>query len=139
MTVSLVIHFVSDTNSEKLIKEILKSHVDEIVVDENKTNFEQLAKAMTGLNFKIKKTQIKQLEGARMIGAKYFNSGETIGAQIKYRDDQKRVISLYEFKTEQQLEDLETAIDVDNGSFYVKLWKEKETYFLIVKTLYPSN
>lgn len=133
--IAILIHAISDSQSVTLIKEILVSHVDEIVVEENETNFYELSLKMTGLKFKLVEAQNIDLDELRMIGAKYFNQDEIIGAQIKFRATDKSVVTLYEFQTDSELENIDSIIKVDEKKYRAKLWNEDGTYFLLVRSL----
>jgi Xaa-Pro aminopeptidase len=137
LSLSLIINILTDSNSQKVVKEILESHVDEIVVEENYTNFKELSLKMTALKFKIESTKVPELEGLRMIGAKYFNLNEAIGAQIKFRDESKKVVTLYEFKSEEDLDELNETFKINDKRYKAKLWKKNDVYFLIVRSLRP--
>lgn len=138
-SLSLIIHLLTDSNSQRVVKDILASHVDEIVVDENYTNFQELSQKMTALKFKIESTNVTELKNLRMIGAKYFNLDGVIGAQIKYRDASKKVVTLYEFKSDEDFDDMSETIQMDDKRYKVILWKQNGVYLLMVRSLRALN
>jgi hypothetical protein len=88
---------------------------------------------MTGLKFKLHSTEDPQLDNLQMIGAKYFNINDHVGAQIKFRDTDQSVVTLYEFELEEDLDELKKVLEIGDKSFQVKFWREGGLYFLIVR------
>ena len=124
-----------DNFSQVVAQEIALNHRKQLNLDFNEIEYSNLNKLMQKLDFQIIKSNHINMAGLEVVGARYCSIQGNIAAQIRLRDENNKVFTLYQTKLTDMLKKNPENNIQSVGRVDVKQWQENGLFFGLAVSL----
>ena len=108
-------------SAEAVAQEIALNHVRALDPDVRAPSFADLAGDLEGLDFAV--VRPASMEMGELVGARYCSLGGEMAAQIRFRDSNARICTLYQAKDSDTFRDVQEGT-YERGGVRVRVWRE---------------
>jgi len=119
---------------QSVVKEVMLNHQKNLAIEFAKNDYKQLAFMMKKLDFTIQEPKQMTNSGYTLLGSRYCSIQGHIAAQIKLRDSQNRVATLYITQLNDTLALLQSKQQV-SGEVLVNTWYEGDLFYSLASGL----
>jgi len=124
-----------DNFTQIVAQEIALNHRKQLNLDFNEIDYTNLNSLMHKLDFQVIKSNHVNLSGLEVLGARYCSIQGNIAAQIRLRDENGKVFTLYQTKLTEMLKNNPGNIIQSIDQVDVKQWQENNLFFGLAVSL----
>ncbi|MEM8960484.1 MAG: hypothetical protein AAGD38_03325 [Acidobacteriota bacterium] len=118
----------SEELTQRVVAEVVKNHFKDVGLDFTTGSYDQLATAMTGLNFQVATPNTERMGALDLQGGRYCSLQGHIAAQLWLEDSAGRRATLYQTLVDPMLDELDGQ-EVEQDGVLVSFWVEDEVFF----------
>lgn len=129
LTITLILSGILQTPlAESIAKEIAMNHNKQMAVEFNGADFAALGPQMAQLDFQLTRPKDLLPAGLELLGSRYCSIQGQIAAQVKLKDKQGKIYTLYQTQLSDDLEAVQQK-QLESQGVQIELWREGNSVY----------